>query len=52
MEEKRMIEVTVEGEVYTYPHGTPYRVIPARSFWLTGMENSVNSIRSWIGIVH
>ena len=29
MEEKRMIEVTVEGEVYTYPHGTPYRVIAA-----------------------
>ena len=29
MEEKRMIEVTVEGKVYTYPHGTPYRVIAA-----------------------
>ena len=29
MEEKRMIAVTVEGEVYTYPHGTPYRVIAA-----------------------
>ena len=29
MEEKRMIEVTVEGEVYTYPHATPYRVIAA-----------------------
>ena len=29
MEEKRMRKVTVEGEEYTYPHGTPFRTIAA-----------------------
>ena len=29
MEEKRMIQVTVDGDSYTYPYGTPYRTIAA-----------------------
>ncbi|WP_243154265.1 nucleoside kinase [Pseudoflavonifractor sp. 60] len=29
MEEKRMIQVTVDGADYTYPSGTPYRTIAA-----------------------
>ena len=29
MEEKRMVKVIVDGETYTYPHGTPYRAIAA-----------------------
>ena len=29
MEEKRMRNVTIDGAVYTYPHGTPYRTIAA-----------------------
>ena len=29
MEEKRMMQVTVDGKAYTYPQGTPYRAIAA-----------------------
>ncbi len=29
MEEKRMMKVTVDGESYDYPHGTPFRAIAA-----------------------
>ena len=29
MAENRMVQVTVDGERYTYPHGTPYRTIAA-----------------------
>ena len=29
MEEKRMITVTVDGERYSYPKGTPYRAVAA-----------------------
>jgi len=29
MEEKRMVTVTVDGEKYSYPYGTPYRSIAA-----------------------
>ena len=29
MEEKRMMNVTVDGETRAYPYGTPYRAIAA-----------------------
>ena len=29
MEEKRMLNVTVDGITYSYPHGTSYRTIAA-----------------------